>query len=76
MEPLAGYKTYIACFGLIGLAIYQVSQGQFDTAFQTILAALAAYGLRSAVAKAEPAAFMAHAPDPDETMDFLDSTKD
>lgn len=46
---LAGYKTYIAAAGLVGLALYQVSVGQIDTAIQTALAALAAFGLRKAI---------------------------
>ena len=46
---LTGYKTYIAAVGLVGLAIYQVSQGDITTAVQTALAALAAFGVRSAI---------------------------
>lgn len=46
-----GYKTYIAAAGLMGLSMYQVSAGQYDQASQTFLAALAAAGLRSAIAK-------------------------
>jgi hypothetical protein len=47
--PLSGWKTYLAAAGLVGLAIYQVSQGQIEPAVQSILAALAAVGLRSAI---------------------------
>jgi len=46
---LEGYKTYLACAGLFGLALYQLSQGQFEQAGQSFLAAMAAYGLRSAM---------------------------
>lgn len=46
---MAGFKTYLACAGLIGLALYQFSQGQIEQASQSFLAALAAYGLRSAL---------------------------
>lgn len=46
---MAGFKTYLACAGLIGLALYQFSQGQVEQASQSFLAALAAYGLRSAL---------------------------
>jgi hypothetical protein len=48
---LDGYKTYIAAAGLLGLAIYQASVGQIEAAIQSLLAALAAFGLRNAVAK-------------------------
>jgi hypothetical protein len=47
--PLSGWKTYLAAAGLVGLAIYQVSQGQVELAIQSFLAALAAVGLRSAI---------------------------
>jgi hypothetical protein len=47
-----GYKTYIAAIGLAGLAVYQFSQGQFDSGYQSILGALTAAGLRHAIAKA------------------------
>jgi hypothetical protein len=46
---MAGFKTYLACAGLLGLALYQFSQGQIEQASQSFLAALAAYGLRSAL---------------------------
>ena len=48
---LSGYKTYLAAVGLMGLAVYQVSQGQFETAYQSFMGALAAVGLRHAIAK-------------------------
>jgi hypothetical protein len=51
LDQLSGYKTYIAAIGLAGLAVYQFSQGQVDTGVQSVLAALAAAGLRHAVAK-------------------------
>jgi hypothetical protein len=56
LNVLTGYKTYIAAAGLFGLSIYQASQGQYDQATQSILAALAAAGLRSAIANAAPPA--------------------
>lgn len=46
---LEGYKTYLACAGLLGLALYQFSQGQLEQATQSFLAALTAYGLRNAL---------------------------
>jgi hypothetical protein len=48
---LSGYKTYLAAVGLVGLAVYQISQGQIETALQSFLAAVTATGLRHAVAK-------------------------
>ncbi len=51
LNLLSGYKTYLAAVGLLGLAVYQASQSQFEPAFQSLLAALAAVGLRHAVAK-------------------------
>jgi MFS-type transporter involved in bile tolerance (Atg22 family) len=54
MNPLSfldGFKTYLAAAGLFGMALYQFSQGQTEMAFQSLMAALAAVGLRSAVHK-------------------------
>lgn len=50
-SKLDGRKTYLAAAGLAALAVYQFSQSQFDSAAESLLAALAAVGLRSAVAK-------------------------
>ncbi|MGE3820969.1 MAG: hypothetical protein AB7I30_16275 [Isosphaeraceae bacterium] len=52
LSLFSGYKTYVAAVGLMGLAIYHVSLGEFETAAQAFLAALAAAGLRDAIAKA------------------------
>lgn len=46
-----GYKTYLASVGLFGLALYQFSQGQYDVAFQSLMAALTAFGIKSALTK-------------------------
>ena len=48
---LDGKKTILAAVGLVGLSLWQVSQGQYDTAVGTFLAALGAFGLRHAIAK-------------------------
>lgn len=48
---LDGKKTILAAVGLVGLAVYQASIGSYDLAVQSALAALAAFGLRSAIAK-------------------------
>jgi hypothetical protein len=54
MKAIDGYKTYLAAAGLAGYALYQVSLGQYDQAFQSFLAAMTAAGLRHAVAKVNP----------------------
>lgn len=51
LNMVDGYKTYIAAAGLFGLSLYQLSAGQYDQASQTFFAALAAAGLRNAIAK-------------------------
>ncbi len=56
-----GYKTYIAAAGLVGLAVYQASVGQYDQAAQSFLAALSTAGLRRAVSKAAAAPAKAEA---------------
>jgi hypothetical protein len=50
LAKLKGKKTYIAAVGLAGLSVFQLSQGNVD-GLQTLLQALAAAGLRDAVAK-------------------------
>ena len=50
---LSGYKTYIAAAGLFGLAIYQFSQNDLPHGFETLMAALAAVGIRHAISKKE-----------------------
>lgn len=52
-EFFEGYKTIISCIGLVGLGIYQASQGEFGAAMQSFIAALGLFGLRSAMAKQE-----------------------
>jgi hypothetical protein len=51
MDFLKGYKTYIAAAGLLGLAVYQFSQGDIDGAIQNVLAAFAAFGMRQAISR-------------------------
>lgn len=48
LNLLAGYRTKLAALGLVGLALYQFTQGDMTTAWQSLMAALAAYGLRKA----------------------------
>lgn len=59
MNPLNavdGYKTYIAAVGLAALAVYQFSIGDVPSAVQSVMAALAAAGLRNAISKSSPEA--------------------
>ena len=49
MDILNGYKTYLAAVGLFGLALYQFSQGQVESAIQSFLGGLAAFGIRNAL---------------------------
>ena len=51
LNVLDGYKTYIAAAGLVGLSLFQFSTGQIPLGFQTLFSALAAAGLRNAIAK-------------------------
>lgn len=46
---LDGYKTKLAAVGLALVALGQALQGEFESAIQTGLAALAAFGLRKAI---------------------------
>ena len=42
----SGYKAIIAGLGMIGLGIYQISQGQGEQGIHTIAEGLAVIGLR------------------------------
>ena len=48
---LSNSKTYLAALGLVGLSVYQVSQGPYDQAAQSFLGPLAAVGLHGAIVK-------------------------
>lgn len=48
---LNGWKTYIAAVGLLGLAIYNFSMGDYTTGMTNLMAALAAFGIRNAMAR-------------------------
>jgi len=52
LKLFEGKKTNLAAVGLIGLALYQLSQKQYEAAMQSFFASLAAFGLRSAISKA------------------------
>lgn len=49
LKWLDGWKTYTAAAGLVGLAVWQFSQGQYEQAAQSFLAGLAAFGVRHAM---------------------------
>lgn len=51
LKWLDGKKTFIGAAGFALLALYQFAEGHTDQALQSLLAALTALGLRSAVAK-------------------------
>jgi hypothetical protein len=44
-------KSYLASIGLLGLAVYQFSIGDYANAMQSLMAALGVFGLRQAIAK-------------------------
>jgi hypothetical protein len=48
---LDGIKTYLAAAGLAGLALYQASTGDYVGAYTSLMGALAAVGIRHAIAK-------------------------
>jgi hypothetical protein len=51
LDWINGKKTYIAALGLFGLSLYKASQGDVEGALMTFSQALAAFGLRHAIAK-------------------------
>src|ERR1700730_2091913 len=48
-----GKKTYLSGAGLLGLAVYQATQKEYITAWASLMAALAAFGVRHALAKVQ-----------------------
>jgi hypothetical protein len=48
---LNGWKTYSAAAGLFGLAVYNFSQGDYGTGWTNLMAALAVFGVRNAMAR-------------------------
>ena len=51
LSKLSGFKMSSAASNLIGLALDQLTVGQYATALQPFLAGLTAVGLRHAIAK-------------------------
>ena len=54
MNPLAwfsGYKSVLAGVGMIGLGIYQMTQGQIEQGIASLTQGLAVIGLRGALVK-------------------------
>jgi high-affinity Fe2+/Pb2+ permease len=49
---LNGWKTYLAAAGLFGLAVYQLSMADYNAAWTSLMAALATFGVRNAMARA------------------------
>jgi len=56
LDFLEGYRTYIAAVGLLGLAVYLFTQGDYTQAVSNLSIALAALGLHEK--KAEPPAVL------------------
>lgn len=56
MAFLTQYKTYLASAGLVGLALYQASQGDLQSALTTFLGAFAAAAIRHETAPTRTAA--------------------
>ncbi len=57
---LPRWKTYVAAIGLVGLTVYQLSVGDVSAALQSLMAALAALGVRHAIQRSEEAATFRH----------------
>jgi len=51
LKALDGYKTYLAAAGLFGLALYHFSVGDFSIGMESLMAALAVFGVRNAMAR-------------------------
>ena len=52
MNILQGWRTYLSAAGLFGLAIYNLSQSDYVTSWTNLMAALATFGVRNAMARA------------------------
>lgn len=51
LDFLAGYRSYVAAAGLVGLGVYQFAGGDAAAGVQSVLAGLAVLGVRKAAAK-------------------------
>ena len=49
---LDGYKTYLGGLGMIGLGVYQLSQGEIQAGLQSLAEGLAVIGIGHKIAKA------------------------
>lgn len=47
------YKTYLAAAGFVLLALWQLYRQHYDQAYEALMLALAAAGLRHAIAKGQ-----------------------
>lgn len=52
LDIFSGYKTYIAAAGLVGLGIYQISQGDVQTGVASLMAGLAVFGIGKKIERA------------------------
>lgn len=53
LSKTEGAKTYTAAAGLLGLAVYQCTQSDYDKGVANLFMALACIGLRAAQAKTD-----------------------
>lgn len=51
LDWLSGFKTYVAGLGLIGLGLYQFSEGKYPEAYASIMAGLGLLFARRAMAR-------------------------
>ena len=49
---IANWHTILAAVGLLGLAVFQLSQGEFAQAIQNLFAALAVFGMGNVLSQA------------------------
>jgi hypothetical protein len=49
MDILPGWKSILAAAGLTGLALYDASLGNYAGAWQSLMAAVAVFGIKMAV---------------------------
>jgi len=53
INVLNNYKTYLAAAGLIGMAVYNFSVGNYPAAVANVVAAFGLFGAKQAAARAE-----------------------
>lgn len=51
IAKLDGYKTWIAAIGLVGLAVYHLSQKEFESSLKVLMEALGLIGVAHKIMK-------------------------